>query len=191
MEVAGIEPATETASPERLRVYLAFDLGRSTPTKRAYPLPSVRFGTLQRPSGEPCSVICYIMPRRSADIGASTCGLLLRRQERNRCSQLLFFSFFTWPTRIHDAQPDLNTSRRNRITPKLTKQKKSRQRPTLARASPALPSAMERLTSVFGMGTGMAASPWPPAKMPRVGDSRELQRHLNWRDEAAKAKPLV
>ncbi|MBQ0032134.1 MAG: hypothetical protein KBT68_04955, partial [bacterium] len=33
--------------------------------------------------------------------------------------------------------------------------KKSRRRPTLARASPALPSAMEPLTSVFGMGTGM------------------------------------
>ena len=41
--------------------------------------------------------------------------------------------------------------------------KKSRRRPTLARAGPALPSAMRRLTSVFGMGTGMAASLWPPA----------------------------
>ena len=119
VEVRGVEPLSEMASPERLRVYLAFNLGRSTPTKRAYPQPSVRFGTLQRPSGEPCSVICYIMPRRSADIGASTCGLLLRRQERNRCSQLLFLSFFTWPTRIHDAQPDFNSSRRNRITPKM------------------------------------------------------------------------
>ena len=37
-------------------------------------------------------------------------------------------------------------------------------RPTLARAGPALPSAMGRLTSVFGMGTGMTASPWPPAR---------------------------
>ena len=44
-----------------------------------------------------------------------------------------------------------------------TRQKKSRRRPTLARAGPALPSAMRRLTSVFGMGTGMAASLWPPA----------------------------
>ena len=42
--------------------------------------------------------------------------------------------------------------------------KKSRQRPTLARASPALPSAMEPLTSVFGMGTGMTTPLWPPAK---------------------------
>ena len=44
------------------------------------------------------------------------------------------------------------------------KAKKSRRRPTLARASPALPSAMGRLTSVFGMGTGVTAPLWPPAK---------------------------
>ena len=61
---------------------------------RAYPLPSVRFGTLQHPSGEPCSVACSIMPRRSADIGASTSRPLIRRRERNRCSQLLFFLVF-------------------------------------------------------------------------------------------------
>ena len=42
---------------------------------------------------------------------------------------------------------------------------KSRRRPTLARASPALPSAKGPLTSVFGMGTGIAAPLWPPAKM--------------------------
>ena len=42
-------------------------------------------------------------------------------------------------------------------------QKKSRRRPTLARAGPALPSAMGRLTSVFGMGTGISAPLWPPA----------------------------
>ena len=33
---------------------------------------------------------------------------------------------------------------------------KSRRRPTLAWAGPTLPSAMEPLTSVFGMGTGMS-----------------------------------
>ena len=44
------------------------------------------------------------------------------------------------------------------------KAKKSRQRPTLARASPALPSAKEPLTSVFGMGTGVTTPLWPPAK---------------------------
>ena len=46
--------------------------------------------------------------------------------------------------------------------------KRSRRRPTLARAGPALPSAKRRLTSVFGMGTGMAASLWPPAKRRRL-----------------------
>ena len=48
------------------------------------------------------------------------------------------------------------------------KTKKSRRRPTLARAGPALPSAKRPLTSVFGMGTGMTASLWPPAKNCRV-----------------------
>ena len=41
---------------------------------------------------------------------------------------------------------------------------KSRRRPTLARSSPALPSAKEPLTSVFGMGTGVTTPLWPPAK---------------------------
>ena len=117
VEVRGVEPLSETASPERLRVYLAFDLGRSTPTKRAYPHPSVRFGTLQRPSGEPCSVICYIMPRRSADFGASTCGHYLGGKSVIVVGNYFFPSFFTWPTRIHDARSDLGISRRNRITP--------------------------------------------------------------------------
>ena len=48
--------------------------------------------------------------------------------------------------------------------PRPREKKKGRRRPTLARAGPALPSAMGRLTSVFGMGTGMTASPWPPAR---------------------------
>ena len=42
--------------------------------------------------------------------------------------------------------------------------KKGRRRPTLARPSDALPSAMGPLTSVFGMGTGISAPLWPPAK---------------------------
>ena len=50
---------------------------------------------------------------------------------------------------------------------------KSRRRPTLAWAGPTLPSAMEPLTSVFGMGTGMTTPLWPPAK---GRESRELRR---------------
>ena len=48
------------------------------------------------------------------------------------------------------------------------RKEKSRRRPTLARAGPALPSAKRRLTSVFGMGTGIAASLWPPAESRRL-----------------------
>ena len=62
--------------------------------QRAYPHPSVRFDTLRRASGAPRSVACYIMPRRSADIGASTSRPLFRRRDGNRCSQLLFVLVF-------------------------------------------------------------------------------------------------
>ena len=49
-------------------------------------------------------------------------------------------------------------------TPRKIGYKKSRRRPTLAWAGPTLPSAKGRLTAVFGMGTGMTAPLWPPAK---------------------------
>src|SRR5690606_39915419 len=39
------------------------------------------------------------------------------------------------------------------------------QRPTLARGSPLLPSALRSLTSVFGMGTGVTFSPSSPDKV--------------------------
>ena len=58
--------------------------------------------------------------------------------------------------------------KRDGVLPGPKGEKKSRRRPTLARASPALPSAMEPLTSVFGMGTGMTTPLWPPAKELRV-----------------------
>ena len=38
----------------------------------------------------------------------------------------------------------------------------ARQRPTLTGERPQLPSALESLTSVFGMGTGVASLPSPP-----------------------------
>ena len=41
---------------------------------------------------------------------------------------------------------------------------KFRQRATLPRANPAVPSPMRLFTSVFGMGTGVASSLWPPKK---------------------------
>ena len=48
--------------------------------------------------------------------------------------------------------------------PKINAIKKSWRRSTLAQASPALPSTMEPLTSVFGMGTGVTTPLWSPAK---------------------------
>ena len=49
---------------------------------------------------------------------------------------------------------------------------------TYFRASKALSSAQESLTSVFGMGTGIASPPWPPDKInqlncPTTGEKRE------------------
>lgn len=58
VELRGVEPLSEMASPEHLRVYLAFNLERSTPTKRAYLPSSVRFGTFKRASGAPLNVAC-------------------------------------------------------------------------------------------------------------------------------------
>ena len=72
-----------------------------------------------------------------------------------------------------DALAGVRRSRRRFFAP--CGAKKSRRRPTLARASPALPSAMEPLTSVFGMGTGVTTPLWPPAKSRSVGNLRDLQ----------------
>ncbi len=47
----------------------------------------------------------------------------------------------------------------------------ARQRPTLAGEKPQLPSALESLTSVFGMGTGVASLPSSP-------DKYDFERHV-------------
>ena len=75
-----------------------------------------------------------------------------------------------------------------------TGKQKSRRRPTLARAGPALPSAMGRLTSVFGMGTGISAPLWPPARSRRAGkDARRTAPHVHVKgprsEVVEKAKP--
>ena len=69
---------------------------------------------------------------------------------------------------------------KNKASPKGGK--KSRRRPTLARASPALPSAMEPLTSVFGMGTGVTTPLWPPAKNRELG-TKENYNLRDWRSQ--------
>ena len=71
---------------------------------------------------------------------------------------------------------------RKKEKPPRREAKKSRRRPTLARASPALPSAMEPLTSVFGMGTGVTAPLWPPAKNRKLG-TKETYNPSRERDD--------
>ena len=43
-------------------------------------------------------------------------------------------------------------------------QEKAWRRATLPRATPAVPSPLVYLTSVFGMETGVTPPPWPPGK---------------------------
>ena len=67
---------------------------------------------------------------------------------------------------------------------------KSRRRPTLAWAGPTLPSAMEPLTSVFGMGTGMTTPLWPPAKIAASRKLKRLTTHLRGAGNALEVKFL-
>ena len=53
---------------------------------------------------------------------------------------------------------------------------KSRRRATLPRANPAVPSPMRPFTSVFGMGTGVSSSLWPPGKQSNVSEMRRAPR---------------
>ena len=74
----------------------------------------------------------------------------------------LFVQKVSWPVRGEWEGCETRAGQLGGLRPR--RGKKCRRRPTLARAGPALPSAKRRLTSVFGMGTGIAASLWPPAK---------------------------
>ena len=113
----GVEPLSETESAKLLRVYPAFSLGRNK-----------RTGTLSsnHPFGSaPCSTRAEspaAWPDKLSLPAHLTSAVRLRGRYLGGESVIVvrnysFFSFFTWPTRIHDAQSDLNVSRRNRITP--------------------------------------------------------------------------
>ena len=54
--------------------------------------------------------------------------------------------------------------RTGKIGIRCPQRKDARRCPTLTRGSPALPSAMHRFTSEFGMGSGGANALWPPDK---------------------------
>ena len=117
VEVARVELASEIESAKLLRVYPAFSLGRN---KRTSALSS------NHPFGSaPCSGRAELpaaWPAKLSLPAQQTSAVRLRGRYLGGESIIAvrnysFFSFFTWPTRIHDARSDLNVSRRNRITP--------------------------------------------------------------------------
>ena len=117
VEVAGVEPASETESVERLRVYPAVYLGQGMPAGGlipVHPLDSAPCGGRTEPPAAWPAKLCLGAQQTSA---LRHGGLYLGGQTVIVVRNYSFSSFFTWPTRIHDAQPDLDTSRRNRITP--------------------------------------------------------------------------
>ena len=117
VEVRGVEPLSETESAKLLRVYPAFSLGRSKRTSALS--PDHPFGSA------PCSTRAEspaAWPDKLSLPAHRTSAVRLRGRYLGGESVIVvrnysFFSFFTWPTRIHDARSDLNISRRNRITP--------------------------------------------------------------------------
>ena len=69
----------------------------------------------------------------------------------------------------------------------IVKQKKS-PAATYFRAAKALSSAQESLTSVFGMGTGIASPPWPPDRINRFNSSNNEGK--NGKTGASKKGPI-
>ena len=117
VEVRGVEPLSETESTKRLRVYPAFDLGngkRTSALSRNHPFGSAPCsGRAELPAAWPAK-LCLGAQQTSA-LRHAACYLGGKSVISFR--SYFFPSFFTWPTRIHDARSDLNVSRRNRITP--------------------------------------------------------------------------
>lgn len=117
VEVARVELASEIESAKLLRVYPAFSLGRSKRTSALS--PDHPFGSA------PCSTRAEspaAWPDKLSLPAHLTSAVRLRGrylggESVSAVRNYSFFSFFTWPTRIHDARSDLNVSRRNRITP--------------------------------------------------------------------------
>ena len=104
-------------SPKLLRVYAAFDLGCGTPTTgliRTHPHDSAPCSEQEDPPAAWPDRLCLPAHRTSA---GRHCGRYLGGKSVIVVRNYSFSRFFTWPTRIHDARPDLNASRRNRITP--------------------------------------------------------------------------
>ena len=117
VEVRGVEPLSETESTKLLRVYPAFDLGngkRTSALSRNHPFGSAPCSTrAESPAAWPDKL--SLPAHRTSAVRLR--GRYLGGESVIVVRNYSFFSFFTWPTRIHDARSDLNVSRRNRITP--------------------------------------------------------------------------
>ena len=117
VEVRGVEPLSETALTENLRVYPAIGLGRGTPTGGLIPFHPLGSAPCSRRTEPPAACPARLCRGGSAGVGRATCGHYLGRESVIAVRNYLFSRFLTRPTRILDARSDLNSSRRNRITP--------------------------------------------------------------------------
>ena len=117
VEVRGVEPLSEIESAKCLRVYPAFSLGRGKRTSALssnHPFGSAPCsGRAELPAAWPAKLCLGAQQTSALRHAACYLGGKSVIVVRNYC----FSSFFTWPTRIHDARSNLNVSRRNRITP--------------------------------------------------------------------------
>ena len=117
VEVARVELASEMESAKLLRVYPAIGLGRGTPTSGLIPFHPLGSAPCSGRTEPPAACPARLCRGGSAGVGRATCGNYLGRESVIAVRNYLFSRFLTRPTRILDARSDLNSSRRNRITP--------------------------------------------------------------------------
>jgi len=117
VEVRGVEPLSEMESAKLLRVYPAIGLGRGTPTSGLIPFHPLGSAPCSGRTEPPAACPARLCRGGSAGVGRATCGNYLGRESVIAVRNYLFSRFLTRPTRILDARSDLNSSRRNRITP--------------------------------------------------------------------------
>ena len=112
-------------------------------------------------------------PRSSAGGGvASPAGPALRAEKSSAPS----------PGRgVHSPGPSRGRKKRGgaRADARAPPENKFRRRATLPRATPAVPSPLRPFTAVFGMGTGVTFSPWPPEKA-STDCCRKIQPRSSW-----------
>ena len=117
VEVRGVEHLSEMESAKLLRVYPAIGLGRGTPTSGLIPFHPLGSAPCSGRTEPPAACPAGLCRNGSAGIGRATCGRYLGRKSVIAVRNYCFSRFLTRPTRILDARSDLNSPRRNRITP--------------------------------------------------------------------------